>query len=162
MNRRIAGLLLFAGILAAGPVLADPPAWAGGGKSKHQKAKQHGKNDKTDDRRSDGHIHRDGHFAHRDYVIVREYYQQQFRKGKCPPGLAKKNNGCMPPGQAKKWHVGQRLPIDVVYYELPSAIVIQLPPTRPGHRYVRVASDILLIAVGTGMVVDAIRDLGRM
>lgn len=31
--------------------------------------------------------------------------------GHCPPGLAKKNNGCMPPGQAKKlYNVGQRWP----------------------------------------------------
>ena len=29
----------------------------------------------------------------------------------CPPGLAKKNNGCLPPGQAKKlYNIGQRLP----------------------------------------------------
>ena len=31
--------------------------------------------------------------------------------GGCPPGLAKKNNGCLPPGQAKKlYNVGQRFP----------------------------------------------------
>ena len=31
--------------------------------------------------------------------------------GGCPPGLAKKNNGCLPPGQAKKlYNVGQRYP----------------------------------------------------
>ena len=31
--------------------------------------------------------------------------------GGCPPGLAKKHNGCMPPGQAKKlYNVGQRWP----------------------------------------------------
>ena len=31
--------------------------------------------------------------------------------GHCPPGLAKKHNGCLPPGQAKKlYNVGQRLP----------------------------------------------------
>ena len=28
--------------------------------------------------------------------------------GGCPPGLAKKHNGCMPPGQAKKLYRGQR------------------------------------------------------
>ena len=29
-------------------------------------------------------------------------------RGSCPPGLAKKNNGCLPPGQAKKlYNVGQ-------------------------------------------------------
>ena len=32
--------------------------------------------------------------------------------GGCPPGLAKKNNGCMPPGQAKKlYNTGQRFPL---------------------------------------------------
>ena len=32
--------------------------------------------------------------------------------GGCPPGLAKKNNGCLPPGQAKKLYgVGQRFPL---------------------------------------------------
>jgi hypothetical protein len=30
-------------------------------------------------------------------------------RGNCPPGLAKKQNGCMPPGRAKKlYNVGQR------------------------------------------------------
>ena len=28
--------------------------------------------------------------------------------GGCPPGLAKKRNGCMPPGQARKLYAGQR------------------------------------------------------
>jgi len=32
-----------------------------------------------------------------------------YGAGGCPPGLAKKHNGCMPPGQAKKmFRVGQR------------------------------------------------------
>jgi len=31
--------------------------------------------------------------------------------GGCPPGLAKKHDGCLPPGQAKKlYNVGQRFP----------------------------------------------------
>jgi hypothetical protein len=32
--------------------------------------------------------------------------------GGCPRGLAKKNNGCLPPGQAKKLARGQRFPSD--------------------------------------------------
>ena len=80
----------------------------------------------------------------------------------CPPGLVKKNNGCMPPGQAKKWRRGYPLPHDVVYYDLPSTVVIQLGRPPEGHRYIRVASDILLIALGTGMIVDAIQDLNNM
>ncbi|NMG54564.1 hypothetical protein GPA23_07865 [Aromatoleum aromaticum] len=101
-------------------------------------------------------------FGDRERVVVREYYSERVRTGSCPPGLAKKGNGCMPPGQAKKWSVGRPLPRDVVFYDLPPAIVVELGVPPRGHRYVRVAADILLIAVGTGMVVDAIEDLGRM
>lgn len=36
-------------------------------------------------------------------------------------------------------------------------LTLGVPPS--GYRYVRVASDILLIAVGSSMVVDAIQDL---
>jgi len=36
--------------------------------------------------------------------------------GGCPPGLAKKHNGCLPPGQAKKlYNIGQRWPRDYGY-----------------------------------------------
>lgn len=35
-----------------------------------------------------------------------------YGRGGCPPGLAKKNNGCMPPGQARKlYRTGQRFPL---------------------------------------------------
>jgi len=102
------------------------------------------------------------HFSaeHRGYV--REYYAEEFRAGHCPPGLAKKRNGCMPPGQAKKWRVGHPLPRDVVVYDLPPALVVKIGVPPPGHKYVRVAADVLLIAVGTSMVVDAISDLSRL
>jgi hypothetical protein len=102
------------------------------------------------------------HFDDRRRLAVREYYSEQVRSGKCPPGLAKKNNGCMPPGQAKKWTMGRPLPRDVVFYEVPQSLVVRLGPAPAGHRYVRVAADILLIAIGTSMVVDAIQDLGSM
>jgi Ni/Co efflux regulator RcnB len=39
--------------------------------------------------------------------------------------------------------------------------VVRIGPPPSGYKYVRVASDILMIAVGTNMVVDAIQDLGR-
>jgi Ni/Co efflux regulator RcnB len=68
----------------------------------------------------------------------------------------------MPPGQAKKWRVGHPLPRDIVFYDLPPTLVVELGPPPAGHRFVRVAADILLIAIGTGMVIDAIEDLGRM
>jgi len=36
-----------------------------------------------------------------------DYAYGHYDEG-CPPGLAKKHNGCMPPGQAKKLYRGQR------------------------------------------------------
>jgi Ni/Co efflux regulator RcnB len=155
-----------AAILAAGPVAADKPAWAGSGKKQEEgergakgKGKGQGKGQQRDARVS---AQGSQHFVDRQRVVVREYYVTEHRGGRCPPGLAKKQNGCMPPGQAKKWRVGYPLPRDVVFYDLPPTLVVELGPPPAGHRFVRVAADILLIAVGTGMVIDAITDLGRL
>ena len=81
--------------------------------------------------------------------------------GFCPPGLVKKGSGCLPPGQAKLWRKGERLPQGVVYYDVPRSVVVTLGAPPPGYKYVRVASDILLIAIGTSMVIDAMEDLVR-
>lgn len=101
-------------------------------------------------------------FGDRQRAIAREYYGPRLQTGRCPPGLAKKYNGCMPPGQAKKWRMGYPLARGVVFYDLPSYLAGRLGEPGPGYRYVRVAADILLIAVGTGMVIDAIEDLNSM
>ena len=95
-----------------------------------------------------------------DRGMIRNHYEHEFERGRCPPGLAKKHNGCMPPGQAKRWSRGYPLPRDVIFYELPYNLRGQLHPP-PGARYVRVDSDILLLAIGTGMVLDALEGLGR-
>jgi hypothetical protein len=102
------------------------------------------------------------YFQDRQRSAVQQYYGTQYRAGRCPPGLSKKHNGCMPPGQVRYYSVGQRLAPNVIYHSVPSAMVVTLGVPPSGHRYVRVAADILLIAVGTGMVVDAIQDLGGM
>jgi len=67
-----------------------------------------------------------------------------------------------PPGLTKQWRIGHSLPRDVAVYDLPPELVVKIGLPLSDHKYVRVASDILLIAVGTGMVVDAIDDLGRI
>src|ERR1700755_1453967 len=38
----------------------------------------------------------------RDRNATYSYYRTEYSAGRCPPGLAKKDNGCLPPGQAKK------------------------------------------------------------
>lgn len=114
--------------------------------------------DRDDDRRR-GDDRR--YFDDRSRDIISGYFGAEIRGGHCPPGLAKKNNGCMPPGQAKKWRRGYALPHDLARYPLPYDLLRRLPPPPRGHEYVRVAGDILLIAIGSAMVVDAIEDLVR-
>jgi Ni/Co efflux regulator RcnB len=142
-------------LLASQHALADKPEWAGNKGGKGQAGEQRG------DRDSERRPAQRGHFDDDRRVVVREYYGKQHGAGRCPPGLAKKNNGCMPPGQAKRWQVGQQLPRDVVIYDVPRSLVLKIGQPPAGHKYVRVAADILLIAIGTSMVVDAIEDLGR-
>jgi len=89
-------ILLLAGIAAlaaASPAVAKPGHGHGEGHgNKGPAAAKHGK-------------------AKRGLVVSDRYgrlYALNARGG-CPPGLDRKNNGCLPPGQAKKqFDVGQR------------------------------------------------------
>jgi Ni/Co efflux regulator RcnB len=101
-----------------------------------------------------------GHFGDQQRNAVRGYYGEEFRHGRCPPGLAKKDNGCMPPGLTKHWAAGQQLPRDVVFHNVPEALATQLGQPPAGQRFVRLADDILLINPETGLVIDAIPGLG--
>ena len=151
-------VLALAAAVAIGPAYADKPESGGGGKGKG-KDKSHAKKEGPGGKRG---ARGERHFGDSHRTHVREYYAGEFHAGRCPPGLAKKHNRCMPPGQAKKWRVGQPLPREVIFYDLPPALVVQIGVPPPGYRFVRVASDILMIAIGTGLVVDAIQDLGGM
>jgi len=165
--------LVMAAMLAANPVFADKPEWAGKGKGKdrdddRRERVEHRQDNRRDNDNDQGNRDRRQlsprqgvYFADRQKVFVRDYYGHEYSRGSCPPGLAKKNNGCMPPGQARKWQIGRQLPRDVVYYDVPPTLSVQIGVPPSGYRYVRVAADILLIAVGTGMVIDAVQDLGR-
>ena len=175
-------------VLALGALLASTCAIADKG-DKDDKGSKHGHGNKhehrDDDRRYDDRRHDDSrydsrydrnhdrryddrrddvsiqlYFGNNDRRIINEYYAPEFRAGHCPPGLAKKGNGCMPPGQAKKWYKGRPLPQGIAYYDLPPDLVYRMPPPPRGHRYVRVGSDILLLSIGSGIVVDAMINIG--
>lgn len=158
-------------LFAAGsPAMADKPDHAGGnGKNKNNNGHaQRGQSNKYEHKAPAAKHPRDGriavniNFDSRQRSYLHDYYRSEFTRGNCPPGLAKKNNGCMPPGQAKKWRKGYPLDRDVVYYDLPSSVLIELGQPPHGYKYVRVAADILMIAVGSGMVMDAVADLASM
>lgn len=91
-----------------------------------------------------------------DKTVLLKYAEDKYQKS-CPPGLAKKNKNCMPPGQAKKRYViGQPLPKNILYYPVPRHVVVQLKPVPTGYQYVSVDNDILLMNQATKMIVDAV------
>ena len=153
-SNRVLAVLLAA--LVAAPALAAPP---NGGPPGHERKAKKALDDRADTRMRSNDVGKGTHMA-RKPTQPGAYYAAHPPKP-CPPGLAKKNNGCLPPGQAKQWQIGQRLPATVVLAPVPSAIRIKLPGVPPGHKYVQVAGDILLVAIGSMMVVDGIAGLTR-
>lgn len=153
---------------------AEKPDWAGGQGHKREQMREHepvghgasqdrGRNMRHEEAQPGKRALPPGastKFGDRHRESVRDYFEPRVRAGRCPPGLAKKNNGCLPPGQAKQWVMGQRLPRDLVRYPLPLELRRQLGRAPAGYEYVRVDNDILMLIIGTGMVVDAIENLG--
>ena len=157
-------------LIASGSAYADKPAKGNGNQGKNkaqseqrgQKENRKGggneKGNRVDGGRDSGQggVSVSFNFGGAETRIVRDYYGGQVAKGKCPPGLAKKGNGCQPPGQAKQWQKGRALGSDVRYYDIPNELRIRLPAPPLNHKYVQLGTDLLLIAVGTAIVVDAI------
>lgn len=144
------------------------PALAGPG-DEHGRGKGHGRGEgheeRADQERHPGarrveSVPIGGYFNDEHRKDVRRYFADQYGHGKaCPPGLAKKHNGCMPPGQERKLAVGQPLPADVRMYPVPQPVVVQLPPAPYGYRYARVGNDIVLVRISGRIVIDVIASL---
>ena len=159
----------------ASPVSADNDKNKGGGHGGGPKADKHDKHDNDQGRGNSGLVieqrasgpvvvvpYQQVVVVDRDRTLVRTYYHNEYVAGRCPPGLAKKNNGCLPPGQAKKaWIVGQPLPPEVVYYPMPRELWTQLTPPPYGYEYVQVDDNIVLIATATRVIAGLLGNLGN-
>ncbi len=152
-------------ILAAGPVFAkghDDDHGNGNGKDKHSEKfeKKEQKQAEKAEKRERKEIEQGKYFNDQHRTYVREYYTTNYGPGKkCPPGLAKKDNGCMPPGQARTWVIGQPIPRNVTIYSVPQPIIMQLPPAPYGYRYSRIGGDIVLVRQQNNLIVDIIQGL---
>lgn len=134
------------GVLAAGAMAVASASVAKPG------ADRGPKNRSGESERSDGGVDIDVAIVlgDRERQIVRDYYGS-----KCPPGLAKKNNGCLPPGIAKKrYEVGRRIPDGWDY--VPDELVIRLPRLGGDRAYRLVDGDLVVVAVATLIVLDAL------
>lgn len=98
-------------------------------------------------------------------------YEQSYRAKGCPPGLAKKHNGCRPPGLAKQYRSYDddddddyrpryrsadrgRYIRDYDYRYIDDPYRYQLPPLRPGERYAIVGNQVMRVDSGTGRILD--------
>jgi Ni/Co efflux regulator RcnB len=153
MQKILSAVLLASTFLYAPVALADKDDHGHGKdkyeshKSEHKHAKKHKHKHHDDD---------DHRFRSSDRVIIKQYIVEDYRSH-CPPGLAKKHNGCLPPGQAKKLYmIGRPLPEVVVYEPVPQPLLVQLQPVPVGYQYVMVDKDVLLISEASHKVIDAI------
>src|SRR5688572_28083220 len=125
MLRKHSVVLVVAGMLAMSPAMAKKPDSPGGGNPhKSEQTEPHGNQGNKGNQGNQGnqgqgnqpgHGHDGGgshgnqgnrgndgpsvnvRFGDRHRTVIRDYYRKEFGRGSCPPGLAKKHNGCMPP-----------------------------------------------------------------
>jgi Ni/Co efflux regulator RcnB len=176
-TRRIVAFAL-AAVFAASPVFSGQGEGHGDkhGDKAHQHAEKHGDKAHKHADKAERHAEKQAEQAEkharkreREDVKVGAYFNDQHREAarsyyhahysnakSCPPGLAKKHNGCMPPGQARKWAVGQPIPRGVPVYAVPQPVIVHLPPAPYGYRYARLGNDIVLVQVQNNLIVDII------
>jgi hypothetical protein len=55
-----------------------------------------------------------------------------------------------------KWKIGEPVPREAVVALVPRPLLAALPPVPPGHQYVELGGEVVLVAAGSRMVVDGI------
>jgi Ni/Co efflux regulator RcnB len=138
MKKLLISMAAISALTIAAPVAAKP----GKGQSGNHAGKHQGKQSDQLDR-----LGYDGRFA------VRQ--SGRF----CPPGLAKKNNGCLPPGQAKKLGIGDRLPGYLSGYNIPDRYRDRYYDNRD-YSYRYEDDSIYRVNRGSGMIDQIISVLG--
>jgi hypothetical protein len=114
-----------------------------------------------------GGMHGNGHAYGRadDGLGLGLHTNGRYGVNACPPGLAKKNNGCLPPGQARKsYAVGQRLPRGYNRYTPYGSIPSQyrnLVPYSARSRYIYRGDSVYVVNPRTSLVTRVIDLVGR-
>jgi hypothetical protein len=95
-----------------------------------------------------------------DREVVRAYFIEQHGRGKCPEGLTKKENVCLPAGQAKKRYlVGRPLSPAIVSGPIPIELANRVGAPPRGYRYTLIDGDFVKVSTDSQVVVDAIDSL---
>jgi len=136
--RKLAMIAATAAMAIAMPALAKPGQGKGQGPTVHGKGKSA------------------AHGPHSGHTVVKARSGQRYGANGCPPGLAKKGNGCLPPGQARKlFNVGQRIPTGYGYYtpytQIPVAYRDQYGLTD-NYRYIYRDQSVYVVDPATSLV----------
>ena len=159
--------LAIASLLMAGSAIAkkdgddqDKGGNKHGQKHESKNEKREDKAEKKAEKRQREDIKQGAYFNDQQRTFARQYYTTTYSNGKrCPPGLAKKNNGCLPPGQVRNLAVGQPIPTNVTVYSVAQPVIRMLPPAPVGYRYARIGGDIVLVQQQNNIIVDIIQGL---
>ncbi|HEX4847070.1 MAG TPA: hypothetical protein VFV30_02905 [Novosphingobium sp.] len=97
------------------------------------------------------------HAGHAGHAPAAKKPPKAARAKPCPPGLAKKNTGCLPPGQ---WRKGDRLPDAwaaqfIAYAALPDFYRSRYP-AQDGRRYLYRDGRVFVVDAITRTIVDVI------
>jgi Ni/Co efflux regulator RcnB len=138
MKNLLISLAAISALTIAAPAAAKP----GKGQSGHHAGKHQGKQSDRFDR----------------VGYDRRLLARQNVRG-CPPGLAKKNNGCLPPGQARKLGIGDRLPSYLSGYNIPDRYRDRYYDNRD-YSYRYEDDSIYRVNRGSGMIDQIISVLG--
>lgn len=147
--------LALASMALASPALAGPKNGAKGKGETHPAQHEERHEERYQERHEERHGDDDKitiRIGDDDRIVIGNYYRDDYRRN-CPPGLAKKNNGCQPPGQAKKYRIGEVY--DGPYGPLPDYLKDKLHAPK-GYEYIQVDKDIVLIGEATKKVIDAV------
>ncbi len=101
--------------------------------------------------RTTGRVLADAVFTALERQIIRDYYRDAL-----PPGLARRET--LPPGLRRQLVRNGRLPPGLEKCALPPELRARLPPRDPRYDIVRVGTDVLLILIATGVILDIIED----
>ena len=93
----------------------------------------------------------DAVFTALERQIIRDYYRSTL-----PPGLARRDT--LPPGLRRQLVRNGRLPPGLEKHALPPDLIARLPPRDRRYDRVRIGTDILLILIATGVILDIIED----
>lgn len=161
-TRALLGLIL--ALALTGSATADPdlPVPAGDSDFQHEKRHNiHGRHGYQFNQNKDRSRYQGGrYFTDRDRAFADFYLADAYRNGPCPADLKSSSKGCKPHKPLKKWKIGQLLSHDISFYDVPPTLIEGIGQPPPGFRYIRIASDILLINIDTRIVMDAMPDLG--